>query len=259
MITGLMTGCSWSFESLEYKRGSRALAKQEYAQAINHFQKVIQRNPESDLAITSAREAARVSLFELKDFSKAEEFYSYLVKYSRDEKERRDSQKAIANIYFEKINDYSKAIGEFNKLLILRGSREEQVDLHFKIARSHFYLNQFADALHEADAALKLNENPDIEFELRAFQANIDFNTRHLDSAIRNYESLMKEFPAKAKEEGIAMNLVVCFEEQDAFDKAIGLLEQIRPNHKDPEFIDLKIKRLKDRRANLPGSKGLRK
>ncbi len=217
------------------------------------------RDPESDQALDSAREAARISYFETKEFNLAEEFYTHLVRFSRDEKERKDAQKAIANIYFEKLNNYKRAVEEFNKLLLIRASKDEQVEYHFKIARSQFYLNQFQDALHELDAAIKINDNRDEEFELKVFRANIDFNTRHLDDAIRTYEDLIKTYPEKSRAENIAMNLVVCYEEQEAFEKAIATLENLRPFQKDQEFINLKIKRLRERKANLPGSKGLRK
>jgi len=62
-----------------------------------------------------------------------------------------------------------------------------------------------------------------------------------------------------AAADNVAMNIIVCYEELEAFDKAIERLEKMRPTYRDPEFIDLKIKRLKERKANLPGSRGLRK
>lgn len=254
-----LTGCNLSFANLEYKRGQKAEAAQDYREALKHFKKVMGREPESEMALSSAREAAKISYFEIRDFATAAEFYTHLVHFSRDEKERREAQKSIANIYFEKLNNYPKAIAEYNKLLILRGSKEEQVDYHFKIARSQFYLNEFQEALHEIESALKITENREEEFELKVFRANIDFNTRHLEAAIKTYEDLIRSFPEKAKAENIAMNLIVCYEEQDSFDKAINVLEEIRPTTKDKEFIDLKIKRLKDRKANMPGSRGLRK
>lgn len=252
-------GCNLTFTNLEFRRGKSALAAQNYQEAVKHFKKVISRDPESDYAIESAREAAHIAYFETREFKLAEEFYTHLVKYSRDEKERREAQKSIANIYFEKLNDYKKSIEEFNKLLILRNSNEEQVDYHFKIARALFYLNQFQDALKEVDSAVRINDNHEQEFELKVFRANIDFNTRHLDDAVKTYEELIKTYPEKSRSENVAMNLVVCYEEQEAFDKAIQTLESQRPYQKDQEFIDLKIKRLKERKANLPGSKGLRK
>ncbi len=259
VVAVAMTGCNLSFTSLEYKRGQKALGAQDYREALGHFKKVINRDPESEMALNSAREAAKISFFQIRDFAVAEEFYTHLVRYSRDEQERRAAQKAIANIYFEKLSNYPRAIEEYNKLLNLRSSKEEQVDYHFKIARSQFYLNHFQEAHHEVESALKITENRDEQFELKVFGANVDFNTRHLDAAVKTYEELINTFPEKARAENIAMNLIVCYEEQDQFDKAITVLEELRPTHKDTEFIDLKIKRLKERKANMPGSKGLRK
>jgi len=128
-----------------------------------------------------------------------------------------------------------------------------------KFARAHFNLSQFQDAHHEGELALKLTDNAERQFEFKVFLANIEFNTRNLDGAILTYTDLIKNYPEKARAENITMNLVVCYEEQESFDKAIAVLESARSGYKDTEFIDLKIKRLRERKANLPGSKGLRK
>ena len=69
----------------------------------------------------------------------------------------------------------------------------------------------------------------------------------------------MEKYPERAKADNVEMNIIVCYEEMEAFDKAIKRLEKLRSSYQDPEFIDLKISRLRERLANLPGSKGLRK
>ena len=253
------TACNLSFTALEYRRGISAEEKQEYTNAVEHFKHVILRAPESEKALDSSRRAARITLFEMKKYVDAVWYYRHLIKFSKIESERREAQKRIANIYFEKLNDFASAIGEYNKLLLLRNSKEEIVDYRFSLAKAHFGMNNFSDAQAETESALKLSENPEIKFDLLMFLGNIYFNTRHADKAIKVYERVIEEFPEKAKHDNVAMNIIVCYEELEAFDKAITALERLRPVYRDPEFIDLKIKRLKDRRANLPGSKGLRK
>jgi tetratricopeptide (TPR) repeat protein len=255
----ILSGCNLSFSSLEYHRGQRAFAAQDYADAIKHYRRAMSPDPESEIALDSAREAAQAALFKTRDFSSAIEFYSHLVKFSRDEKERHEAQRSVADIYFDKLNDYPKAIEEYNKLLIVRTSNDELAEDHFKIARAQFNLSQFQESHREIESALKLTDNREREFEFKVFLANIDFNTRNLDGAIHTYEDLIKNYPEKARAENITMNLVVCYEEQDSFDKAIAALQAVRTGYKDTEFIDLKIKRLRERKANLPGSKGLRK
>jgi tetratricopeptide (TPR) repeat protein len=261
LIIAAMTlvSCNTSFNELEFKRGQQAASKKNYEKALRHFKKVAEREPDTNLSVLAAREAAQIAFFETKKFQQAIEFYLHLVKYSQDERERRDSQSKIATIYFDKLNDYPRAIEEFNKLLLLRNSNEEVAEYRFHLAKAHFNMNHFFEAETELQDALKVVENPDRKFDLLMFKGSLFFNTKRIDQAIDVYKELTLKYPERAKRENIAMNLIVCYEEKEAFDLAIQKLQEIKANYPDPEFIDLKTQRLKDRKANLPGSRGLRK
>lgn len=252
-------GCTASFNGVEYRRGQSEQKNQNFSEAIKHYQKVIARAPDTSFALKSSREAARLALFETKDYLKAVDFYRHVVNYSDTDKERREAQKTIAKIYLEKLANYAQAAEEYNKLLLLRSANEDVVDNRFDLAKALFYMNKFDEAQSEIDQALKVVEDKDKKFELLMFLGNIYFNTRKSDQAISTYEEVMRLYPERAKKDNVAMNIVVCYEDAEAFDKAIERLEQMRPQYPDPDFIDLKIKRMKARKANLPGSKGLRK
>jgi tetratricopeptide (TPR) repeat protein len=255
----VLVNCGTSFNDLEYKRGQEAARKKQYEKALKHFKKVSERDPDTSLAVMAAREAAQIAFFETKKFQEATQFYLHLVKYSKDERERREAQSKIASIYFDKLNDYARAIEEFNKLLLLRSSNEEVAEYRFYLAKSHFNLNNFFEAETEIQDALKVVENPDRKFDLLMFKGSLFFNTKRIDQAIDVYKELTVQYPERAKRENVVMNLIVCYEEKEAFDLAIQNLQELRANYPDPEFIDQNIKRLKDRKSNLPGSKGLRK
>lgn len=261
LIFGALTllSCNIAFNDLEYKRGQQAASKKQYEKALKHFKKVAERDPDSSLAVLAAREAAQIAFFETKKFPVATQFYLHLVKYSQDERERREAQAKIASIYFDKLNDYPRAIEEYNKLLLLRNSNEEIAEYRFYLAKAHFNLNHFFEAETELQDALKVVDNPERKFDLLMFKGSLFFNTKRIDQAIDVYKELTANHPERAARENIAMNLIVCYEEKEAFDLAIQKLLEIKPNYPDPEFIDLKIQRLKERKANLPGSKGLRK
>jgi len=254
-----LSGCSISFLGFEYKRGEKAEDKKNYTQAITHYSKVIHREPDSELALSAANRAARIAFFETKNFLEAIEFYLHVVKYSKNDVERRSAQKNIANIYFQNLNDYSKAIDEYNKLLLLRNSTEENYEIKMNLAKAHFNLNQFSDAESEVQDALKFAAEDNKKFDANSFLASVYFNTKRVEEAIKIYERLMQEYPERARAENVEMNIIVSYEEVEAFDKAIAKLEILRERYHDPEFIDLKIRRLKERKANLPGSRGLRK
>jgi tetratricopeptide (TPR) repeat protein len=255
----LFAGCHFSSLSLEYRRGKKAYEQKDYKEAIKHFNRVILREPESRQALDSARQGARIAFFDIKNFSEALRFYNHLILYSEVSTERTDAQKRIASIYFENLNDYPRAIIEYNKLLALKNPDSETIDFKLRVAKSYFYLNNFYQAQTEVESALKLAAESPQRFDLMLFLGNVYYNTKKIDEAVKIYQELMQKFPNRAKAENVAMNIVVCYEEREQFEKAIEELMVIREEYPNPEFIDLKIQRLKERKANLPGSRGLRK
>lgn len=255
----LLTSCQYSFLKLEFERGVRALSKNEYSKATKHFYRVMVRDPDSPLALESSRKASRVSFYETKNYSRALNFYEHMVLYSKKSLERKEAQKQIASIYFDKLSDYKAAILEYNRLLQLENTIEEKFLYKFAIAKSYFYLNNFFQAQVEIEELLKLKLSESRVFELKTFLGNVFFNTKKMKKAIAVYKELMKDSPERSETENIAMNIVVCYEELKQFDDAIRVLQKIRETYNTPEFIDLKIVQLKKRKANLPGYKGLKK
>jgi tetratricopeptide (TPR) repeat protein len=258
-VSLLLAGCHFSSLSLEYSRGKKAQDSKDYKAAIRHYNRVITREPESRQALESARQAARIAVFDTKNFSEALMFYNHLILYSPVSSERLDAQKRIAAIYFENLTDYKNAIIEYNKLLSLKNSDTDVIDFKLRVAKSYFYLNNFYQAQTEVESALKLAGESPQRFDLMLFLGNVYYNTKRTDDAVKIYQELIQKFPNRAKAENVAMNIVVCYEEREQFEKAIEELMVIREEYPNPEFIDLKIDRLRERKANLPGSRGLRK
>ncbi len=252
----MATGCSFSFASQAYSEAEKALKNQNYKLAISDFRKVIERNPKSSLAMKSARQAARVAFFNTKNYLQSIEFYNHLVKYSRSETERVKSQRAIADIYFANLSDYPKAIAEYNKLLLVETNRKEIVKERFNLARSYFYMDRFYDSKDQIKDALKLAKSRRQQFELKMFLASIYFNMKDNNKALAVYSYLGHNFPKRAKAENIALNESICYESENRLNKAIATLKTIESTYKDPEFIALKIKRLRELESNTPGDHG---
>ena len=115
------------------------------------------------------------------------------------------------------------------------------------------------DSQLEIETALLDNPDQEITFRALLVKANVYFNEKKLDEALTLYQRLMVEYPEKSKTEAVALSLSVCYEEKEDFEKAISVLEKLKSDYKIPEMIELKIKRLKERQAQAPGAKGLRK
>ncbi len=254
----LLSSCT-SQEEQEYRVGREAVAQGRFTSALSSFDHVLKRNTDSRASLAAAREAARVSFFEVRDFQRAIRYYHFLVLYSGDERERVEAQKQIANIYFNNIQNYSQAVIEFSKLLQMPHNDQEATQYKLSIARAQYYLNNFFQAESEVDILLSKKADEDVYFSATMLKGNILVAKKDYIKAAELFKSLMKSFPDKARDENVALVLAVCYEENLDFKGAIAILEEQKKRYQPAEYIELRIKRLKERMKNAPGAKGFRK
>ncbi len=254
----LLSACS-SQEQNEYKLAKKSMNQGHNRIALGYLDRVIKRNQTPEIVIDSAREAARLALYEIKDFQKAIYYYHFLVLHSKEEEERVFAQKQIASIYFDNLQDYQKAIAEFSKLQQLPLPDLEKAQYKMSLARAHFYLNNFDQAESEINSLLKLKTDENVEFSALALKANIRVAKKNYKDAIQIFTDLIKRYPEKSFQENIALNLALCYEEELDFKGAIDVLNTLKNRYKPAEYIELRIKRVETRSKNAPGAKGFRK
>lgn len=258
-----LSSCSLSAQQIEYERAEKAERDKRYPEAVQHYKNVVDRYVKSDLALKSAERAGRVSLYELhsdKDrFTKAIQFFKHIVLYSPDQKARIEAQQKIAEINFSQLMNYNQAVIEYSRLLELPHSPIEGFNYRLSIARSYYYLSNFFQALVEIDLLLKKGYDKSLLFDALLLKANIYLTNKQLDEAIDVLKRLLDEYPERSKSETIGLVLALCYEEQKNFPKAIETLESIKEYYPRKQFIENRIKTLKERQTYLPGAKGLKK
>lgn len=227
--------------------------------ALSGFDHVIKRAPQSPAALAAAREGARIAVFEVKDYKRAVEYYRLIILTSDDANEREQAQKQIANISFEHLLDYSRSITEYNRLLAMNPPFAERVKDQTIIARANFYQGNFSQAESEVEDLLKEKLEAAAKFDVMMLKGNILVAKKRFSEAAEVYKALIKEFPDRAQQENVGLQLTVCYEENQDFKQAIAVLETMRGHYNPPEYISLRIKRLQERQRNQPGAKGYRK
>ncbi len=258
VFTFICVGCTNREEKI-YNEAENQIQKGHFRIAVSELEKVIQRSPSSDFGIKAIREAARVTFFEIKDFKKASEFFKLLLLYSKDAQERVQAQKQIADIYFNQLNDYPRAVIEINKYISMIHDPEEKAKYKISLARAYYYQNNFSQAENEVNEFLRQADDEKLIFELLILKGNIALAEKNLNKAIEIYSKVLKDFPVLAQKENVALTLAICYEENKEFKKAIETLEILKKSHPMPEYIDVRIKRLSERQKNAPGAKGMRK
>lgn len=251
-----LSSCSPPDEK-EYSKGIKEVEAKNYRTSLLHFENCIKYSPTSTWAISAAREAARISQYEIKNYAKAIFFHKHLVLYSHDSEERIKSQKEIAYLNFDSLQNYQVAVVEFYKLLQMTEKDSEIATYKLSIARAHYYLNNFEQAQSELNEVSRLKIPDNLQFDMMILSGNILVAQKNYAKAIFIYTELMKKFPEMSKKENVPLTLGVCFEENNQFKESIEILEKIKDTYKPAEYIELRIKRLKERLKNQPGAKGL--
>ena len=246
-------------ESRIYKEALEQEGLGHFRIAISEFDKVVRRSPRSSWGIRSAKEAARLSFYETKNYKKAAEFNKAVILNSKDAPDRFFAQKQIASIYFDNLQNYKKAIEEYIKLLQLVKTPTEEAQYRTNIARSYFYLNDFSQADIEIKEVLKLKIDSALRFAAYVLNGNILVAQKDFGKAADFYKKVIAEYPEKSLQENIQLSLAVCYEENNDYSNSILTLETLRGKYNPPEYIDFRIKRLKERQKNQPGAKGIRK
>lgn len=254
-----LSGCSFSFDWLQYLRARRAMVRHDYPAAVALFQDIVDRQPDSGRALSASRQGARVAHLETKNYPQAVDFYRHIILRSPDPDERKLSQQYVAQIYFENLQDYEKAVLEYERLLKLTRSPEEAFRFRLNLAKSHLQLNNLDQATNELDVILGQKLQPDEVYEAKVLKGNILTGAKKLQEAATTWEAILNEFPERSQKENVALNLVVCYEEMKDFGKAIEVLERMKADYPNPDFLEIRINRLKERKSNQPGAQGWRR
>src|SRR5437868_6209992 len=172
LIVGLSGACSPP-EAKEYARAKNESSLGHYKPALDGFDRVIKRAPESDHALKAAREGARIAMLEVKEYRRAANYYQFLVLHSKEPKERVTAQKQLAGVYFDQLQNYEKAIIEYNKLVTQADTDIEIANYKLDIARANYYLNNFFQAQSELDDVLKRNVDDSERFSAQVLKSNI--------------------------------------------------------------------------------------
>ncbi len=259
LVLAFFCSCNFSSEKLEIERAEEAAREKRFDESYKHYLRIVEKDPKAPIALKATAEAARLAHYELKEFKSAIQLYKNLVLYSKSEKERSFAQSKIAEIYFQSLNDYENAIVEYNRLLDLPHSLQQEFTFRLAIAKSYFYLNNSFQAQAELNQLEKKFTHRDQVFEILFLRANIMLTSKDLDGAIKVLRDLEKRDPDRFKQELMGLVLAKCYEEQKNMLAAVEVLESMRPYYPRTDFLTRRIKSLRERAALLPGARGLKK
>lgn len=261
LFLALFCACEFESESSLKQKAEEQEAKGSYRHAIESYEKIINIRGKDSGSVGYAKTAAHLALIKTKDYDRALKLFRLVILHSDSPLERLDAQKNIADIHFTHLAtpDYAEAIREISKLLSLKLNNEDRIEYHTSLVKAYYRANNFYQAQVEIDQVLKETKDKDKHYDLKRLKADIFLSSKDQQSAINIYVDLLRDFPNQAKKDDIGLSLAVSYEDQEKYDRAIEVLTGLKKDSEKPEYIDLRIKRLKERLAQQPGAHGLRK
>ncbi len=214
---------------------------------------------DDEASLEMARYGSQLSHIELRDYEKATFFYRHLANYAKNPEEQLSALRYLGIIYFDHLKDFEMAVSVFESILRYPLSKDEDAKYRLMLGKSHYNLAQLDQAEAELQAFNDLSPSKSLQYEGDVFETNILVSKKEHEKAAEILKRLLREHPERARSDGLEMNLVACYEDMKDFDEAIKAMEEMKNGYADPEFLEMRISRLKERKNNLPGAKGLRK
>ena len=202
-------------------------------------------------------EAGRVIRFEIQDFDRAIRVFRKIILEAEDESQRIQAQEAITEIYLENLQDYQNALKELQLLEPLLKETKKKERVRLRIAQALYLTGNYQQALEEIEAAQKYIQYH--EYNYAKLKGEVFTAQKKYKEAIANYEALRQKAPEYFAKENLYIAASIVYEENEQYADALNYLKKYESQIADKAYYELRIKRIKERLANKPLSKGLRK
>jgi tetratricopeptide (TPR) repeat protein len=202
-------------------------------------------------------EAARLTRFEILDYPRAIRMYREVILKAEDQSQRIAAQEAVSEIYLENIQDYQLALRELQILEPLLTDNRKKERTRLRIAQALYLTGNYQQALEEINSAQKLIKFHELNF--LKLKAQVLVGQKKYKEAIEAYDDLRNKNVNFFKEENLFIATSVVYEENEEYAEAMNFLTKYETMVKDKAYLELRIKRLKERMANKPLFKGKRK
>ena len=238
------------------------------------FDKVAAKDPKGKLGEQALYRSATTQMLFLSQFNEAaRKFKVYADAPGADPALAWDAQKQLGEILYAKTEQYDRAIQHYQGLLKARPTAPEVPEFLFRVAKSHFFLWQFDDAIDDYHEIMsKFPRTPWAEHA--AFEIGVTYFTRGEQKsgggstgsiahdrekgaavngtyreAIAAYQQFIKNYPQSELIPQARFGIASCLEEMEQLDAAYHAYEILKPTYPSPNVIEIKLARIRERQA----------
>jgi len=267
-----LTGCTSNTAKKQYLLAEKLWTDGKYSSAVTEFDKVTAKDPKGKLGLQALyRSAVTQMLFESQYGDAARKFKVFADSPGVDPDLAWDAQKQIGEILYAKTEQYDRAVQHYQMLLKLKPDAPEAPEMLFRIAKSHFFLWQFDDAVVVYNQMItqfpgtgwaeKASYEIGVTYFTRGEQktGNWPKNAEHGKSgaasnnayqeATEAYQRFIKNYPLSPLVPQARFGIASCLEELEQLDAAYRAYESLKSTYPSPNVIAIKLARIRERQA----------
>lgn len=252
----LFTGCQSRSDKL-YAEAYEKINQNKFKDAIELLESSSELEKNNIKKTKALFEAARLLRFESQDYEAALKHLRTVVLSSEDEKMRLLAQESICEIYFDHMQNYHEALKELLILEpLLKESKKKEL-LRLKIAQSQHLIGSSQVAREYIDSVLKISgvdKNPFLKLKAQVLQSE-----NKLDEALKIYDQIYNLSQKYFATENLFYVVSAIQEEKKDYKLGVEYLEKHSEEIADKNYLELRIKKLKEKQINKPFSRGVRK
>jgi tetratricopeptide (TPR) repeat protein len=232
-----------------------------YPAAIAEYEKVIQKDPSSQIGVQAGYRAAMTQTLFMNEHLSALRKLNRIIEADTDPEFTYEAYRQIGEILFSRLEQYEQAIQHYEHVLELYPKDANQAEYIYRIGKGQFHLLKFDDSIRTFKIVLEKGKGTDwakrARYEMAVSQQTKGHQLQAKETraaqdafkeAVKQYEEFIKLFPDDPLALQSKFEIGNCYEEMDQVDAAYKVFEEIREKYPNRTVVELKLKRIHDRK-----------
>jgi tetratricopeptide (TPR) repeat protein len=258
---GFLSGCTSQNPRDRFMLAEKLWQEKNYPAAIAEYEKVIQKDPSSQIGVQAGYRAAMTQTLFLNEHLAALRKLNRIIEGDTDPEFTYESYRQIGEILFTKLEQYEQAIQHYERMLELYPKDINQAEYIYRIGKAQFHLLKFEDSIRTlkivvdkhrgTEWAKKARYEMAVSQQTKGHQLQTQETRAAQDAfkeSVKQYEQFIKLYPDDPLALQARFEIGNCYEEMDQVDAAYKIFEEIRDKYPNRTVVELKLKRIHDRK-----------
>ncbi len=255
------SGCTSQNPRDRFLLAEKLWQEKNYAAAVAEYEKVVQKDPSSDLGIEAAYRAATTQTLFLNEQLGALKKLNRIIEVNREHRLAHPANKLIGEILFTKLEQYEAAIQHYEKMLENYPEDPARSEYAYRIGKAQFHLLRFDDSIKTFRVVVERYPDTD-SAKLARFAIGVSEQTKGhqlqakearlaqdaFKQAVKDYSDFIVRYPNDPLVLDAKFEIGNSLEELDQVDAAYEKFEEILEKYPNRPVVELKLKRIKDRK-----------